>query len=215
MSTRAAVSTSTSTHCAAANVTTEVATYGYLACNFEVQRQTGRHAAATASMPTQLLCADGRFVNAGILARKPAEFGSVIAWLAELGLTDEFELTAFLEMGAAGIEITGATLRNDPVVLQVVMSVREAQEFVATRVGAYDFFVSAQRHGLAAGIVYSPDDLFDDPHLIARGWPTPVEHPELGATYTYAGAPYRFSATPWAIRSRAPQLGEHQALVDG
>ena len=47
------------------------------------------------------------------------------------------------------MEINSRTLRDDPVVLQVVMSVREAQEFVAARVNAYDFFVSAQRHGLA------------------------------------------------------------------
>ena len=31
---------------AASNVTTEVATYGWLACDFEVFRQTGRHASA-------------------------------------------------------------------------------------------------------------------------------------------------------------------------
>ena len=35
--------------------------------------------------------------------------------------------------------------------------------------------------GLAAGIVYAPDDLFDDPHLQARGWPTPVDHDDLDA----------------------------------
>jgi len=99
------------------------------------------------------------------------------------------------------------------VVLQVVMSVREAQEFVAVRIDAYEYFVSAQRRGITAGVVYSPDDLFDDPHLIARGWPTEVEHPELGRSFTYAGAPYLFHGTPWQIRARAPQLAEHQGLL--
>ncbi|MCU1501903.1 MAG: L-carnitine dehydratase/bile acid-inducible protein [Ilumatobacteraceae bacterium] len=198
---------------AASNVTTELATYGWLSCGVEVQRQTGRHANSVVSMPTQLRCADGRYVNAGIIARKPAEFDIVLAWLDSHGLRDEFPLTAFLEMGSAGMEITGATLRDDPVVLEVVMSVREAQEFVANRVPAYEFFTSAQRFGLAAGIVYAPEELFDDPHLQARGWPTAVEHPELGTTHTYPGAPYRFSATPWAITRRAPLLGEDQPLL--
>ena len=55
------------------------------------------------SMPTQVLCADGRFVNAGIMRRasRPSS-RAILAWLAELGLRDEFELTAFLEMGAGG-----------------------------------------------------------------------------------------------------------------
>ena len=165
-------------------------------------------------MPTQLLCADGRYVNAGIIARKPAEFTGILDWLDDTGLRDEFELSAFLEMGAEGIEINSRTLREDPVVLQVVMSVREAQEFVARRLDAYEYFVSAQRHGITAGVVYSPDDLFEDPHLAARGWPTEVEHPELGRSFTYAGHPYLFHATPWQIRSRAPLLGEHQSLLD-
>jgi benzylsuccinate CoA-transferase BbsE subunit len=199
---------------AALNVTTEVATYGYLACNFEVFRQTGRHANATASMPTQLLCADGLHVNAGIVARKASEFRSVLNWLDSLGLRDEFPLTAFLEMGTEAPPITAKALRDDPVVLQMVMSVRDAQEFVASKVSAYDFFVSCQRHGIAAGVVYAPEELFADPQLVERGWPTPVEHPELGATYTYGGAPYRFGATPWEIQGRAPLLGEHQFLVE-
>jgi crotonobetainyl-CoA:carnitine CoA-transferase CaiB-like acyl-CoA transferase len=199
---------------AAANVTTEVGTYGWLACQSIPNRQTGRHAGEVPSMPTQLLCADGRYVNAGIIARKPAEYTAILDWLADIGLREEFELTAFLEMGAAGIEVNSRTLREDPVVLQVVMSVREAQEFVAGRLDAYEYFVSAQRRGITAGVVYSPDDLFDDAHLVARGWPTPVEHPELGRTFTYAGAPYLFHGTPWQIRHRAPTLGEHQDLFD-
>lgn len=196
------------------NVTNEVGTYGWLACQSIPQRQTGRHAGEVASMPTQLRCADGRFVNAGIIARKPAEYTAILDWLADIGLRDEFELTPFLEMGAAGIEVNSKTLREDPVVLQVVMSVREAQEFVSQRLDAHEYFVSAQRRGITAGVVYSPDDLFDDPHLIERGWVTEVDHPELGRSYAYAGAPYLFHGTPWQIRNRAPQLGEHQSLLD-
>jgi crotonobetainyl-CoA:carnitine CoA-transferase CaiB-like acyl-CoA transferase len=35
------------------------------------------------------------------------------------------------------------------------------------------------------------------------------------APITVPGAPYKFSATPWAIRRPAPGLGEHTAEVLG
>ena len=45
-----------------------------------------------------------------------------------------------------------------------------------------------------------------------RRWFTPVEHPELETTITYAGPPYRFSETPWRIH-RPPRIGEHNQEV--
>jgi len=67
-----------------------------------------------------------------------------------------------------------------------------------------------QSIGLAPGMVYTPGELMADPHFVARGFPAAVEHPELGRTITYPGAPYRFTATPWRA-TRAPLLAEHQA----
>ena len=102
----------------------------------------------------------------------------------------------------------------DPVVQQIMISARDAQQFVASRVSAYEFFVSAQRHGLTAGVIYAPEELFTDEHFLARHWPTEVEHPELGRTFTYPGQPYVLTGTPWRIRRRAPLLGEDQYLLD-
>jgi crotonobetainyl-CoA:carnitine CoA-transferase CaiB-like acyl-CoA transferase len=198
---------------AAANVTTEIGSYGWLAAGIEVTRQTGRHAWWQRTLPTQFRCADGRYVNAGVGARKGAEFQAFVDWLDDLGIGDEFEGRPFLGMGAEREFIRAADL-EDPVVQEIARSVREAQLFAASRASAYDFFVTAQQRGLTAGIVYAPEELFDDPHFVARGWPTPVEHPELDATYTYPGAPYRFTETPWRISARAPQLGEHQSVVE-
>ena len=42
-----------------------------------------------------------------------------------------------------------------------------------------------------------------------------AEHPELGRTVTYPGAPFKLSATPWQIRSPAPRLGEHNGQIYG
>ena len=59
---------------AASNVTTEMASYGWLACGWEVQRQTGRHAAPMLTPPVQVRCRDGRYATTGV---PPALAGGV------------------------------------------------------------------------------------------------------------------------------------------
>ena len=54
-----------------------------------------------------------------------------------------------------------------------------------------------------------------DPHFQARGFPVEVEHPELGESFTYAGAPYQLPKALWAIHRRAPLLGKHNAEIYG
>lgn len=198
---------------AAANVTTEMASYGYLASGHEVQRQTGRHASWQRSMPTQVECADGRYVNTGILPRTPAQFASMLDWLDELGLREDFPLSFLLEMGAGMESIDLSALDRDPMLAEILGAAREAATFLSERVDAYDMFVGWQRRGMAAGIVYSPDEAIRDPHVVARRFPVEVAHPEHGRSFTYPGPLYRFSETPWEIRDRAPLLGEHQYLV--
>ena len=58
------------------------------------------------------------------------------------------------------------------------------------------------------GIIYPPEDVFSDPHFVARGWPVEVSHPELGRSYTYPGAPISFGASPMVDPTAAPLLGE-------
>ncbi len=57
-------------------------------------------------------------------------------------------------------------------------------------------------------------DLLRSEHLRARGFFVTISHPVAG-TYEYAGAPYKFSATPWELRSPAPTLGQHNREVLG
>src|SRR5215510_3491585 len=47
-----------------------------------------------------------------------------------------------------------------------------------------------------------------------RGFSVNIDHPATGPL-TYPGAPFKFSATPWQIRSPAPRLGEHNAQIYG
>jgi benzylsuccinate CoA-transferase BbsE subunit len=67
----------------------------------------------------------------------------------------------------------------------------------------------AQLLRLPYASIRDPEDLFNDEQLLARGYFHEVEHPELGRTIRYPGAPYLFGATPWRITRRPALMGEH------
>jgi crotonobetainyl-CoA:carnitine CoA-transferase CaiB-like acyl-CoA transferase len=199
---------------AAVNISTELATYEWLIGGLEVQRQTGRHASVQPSLDTTVTAADGKMVNTGVPPRNAAAFRSLSQWLDELGLRDEFPEAFFLDLGAQRAVITSAEIAEDPEVMAIYGAGREALTFIGSRLPAYEFFVGSQERGLPTGIVYSPDEAFADPHIVARGFPTPVEHAD-GARVSYPGAPYRFSRSPWAISRPSPRVGEHNAEIIG
>jgi benzylsuccinate CoA-transferase BbsE subunit len=64
-------------------------------------------------------------------------------------------------------------------------------------------------------VIYAPEELLEDPHFIARGFPTEVYDERLGRSVTHAGAPIVFGASPWRITRPAPRLGEHNAEILG
>ena len=191
---------------AALNVTTEGATYQWLVAGDTVQRQTGRHAAVSPTAPTQVLCRDGRYLNVGFPARTEEQWFHLLAWLDEEGLVEG--LGEYLDPP------NWAAMRaGDPNAREQQRRVAEAMQALAQKNDSYDLFHKAQGLGFQWGIIYSPEDVLNDPHFKARGFPTEVEHPELGASFIYPGAPYQLPATPWAIQSRAPLLGEHNEQV--
>jgi benzylsuccinate CoA-transferase BbsE subunit len=71
----------------------------------------------------------------------------------------------------------------------------------------------AQMLRLPYATVRSPEALFDDEQLRARGYFVSVEHPELGRTFRYPGAPYLFNGSPWQVYRRPPLLGEHTSEI--
>ncbi len=61
--------------------------------------------------------------------------------------------------------------------------------------------------------VRRPEALFEDEQLAARGFFVEVEHPELGRSFRYPGAPYLFNDTPWRVYRRPPLVGEHTGEI--
>jgi len=62
--------------------------------------------------------------------------------------------------------------------------------------------------GIPFGAINTVDKLVDHPQVKARSAMVDIEHPRAGA-YKVVGVPLRLSATPGAIRSASPALGEH------
>jgi len=66
--------------------------------------------------------------------------------------------------------------------------------------------------GVAAHAVFTPKDLVEDARLAAREFWVELPHPECTGA-RHAGIPWRFSATPLAVRRAAPALGQHTDAV--
>ena len=191
---------------AAANVTTEGASINWLVAGDTVQRQTGRHAAVVPTSDGQVLCRDGRYVNVGIGARTEEQWIHLLTWLEEEGLIEDLgEYLAYPSREAMR--------RGDRDAREQQQRVAVALRELARKTDADALFKRAQALGFQWGIVNAPEDVLEDPHFRARGFPVEVEHPELGKSFVYAGAPYQLPKSPWAICRRPPLLGEHNREV--
>jgi crotonobetainyl-CoA:carnitine CoA-transferase CaiB-like acyl-CoA transferase len=73
-----------------------------------------------------------------------------------------------------------------------------------------EWFEELRHRDICVGPVYSLDEVFEDPHVRARGMVTEVWHPEFGAVKQVGVGP-KFSDTPGAIRTTSPKRGEHTA----
>jgi benzylsuccinate CoA-transferase BbsE subunit len=163
-------------------------------------------------------CADGH-VMCMMAVLSGGGWSSVVEWMDESGLAEELTSDAWRPF------IAGLGLR------ELVDEMRDADEaawvgvkrklarldevlrrFILTR-SKLDLYVEGQRRNLVLAPVSSPKDLIESPQLAARGYFHEVEHPELGQTIRYPGAPYRHSKTPWSIRRRPPLFAEHSEEV--
>lgn len=100
-----------------------------------------------------------------------------------------------------------------PAVLGVLTHMREVFERFCASFPKWYLYEEAQKQRLMIGIVSTPEDLAQNPQLNARNWYHAEPHDHLGASVTYAGAPYRLSETPVTFRRRAPLPGEHNHEV--
>jgi formyl-CoA transferase len=94
---------------------------------------------------------------------------------------------------------------------------RELDELISAwtaTLGTRELLDLLERHGVPSGLIYRTSDMLDDPHFIARQAIVATRHPHFGTLRMQNVAP-RLSASPSAIRSPAPQLGEHNDEIYG
>jgi len=194
---------------AAANVTTELSSYNWLVAGVTLQRQTGRHASPYISMPTQYRCKDGRYVNTGLPPRTGKQYELLLQWFRGHGFDKDFPETVFLEMGTKHQVLDLSRIGVDDEITAIFSAAREALAYACSQMTAYEFFESAQKANIPVGIIYSPDEAFEDPHYKSRGFQVEMDQPQLGRKVRYPGAPYALPASPWQLSRVAPMLGEH------
>lgn len=201
---------------AAANVTTEAATYEWLVAGRTVQRQTGRHASVKPTMNVNVIAADGKAITSGVPPRTPEQFRNVLDWLESLDLLSRFDDAVLLEFGTQREGILPLwEVGSDPEVTAIFGAGRQALVLIASHLPAEEFFVEAQRRGLSCGAIVAPEEVLENEHFAARGFPVSLPHPELGSDVVYPGAPFSMSASPWRLYRHAPRLGEHDEEILG
>jgi|CXWL01.1.fsa_nt_gi crotonobetainyl-CoA:carnitine CoA-transferase CaiB-like acyl-CoA transferase len=97
--------------------------------------------------------------------------------------------------------------------LAVLAHMRGVFERFCASFDKWYIYQEAQKQRIMIGIVSTPEDLAKNPQLAAREWYRTLEHDHLGASIAYAGPPYRLTATPWSLRTRAPLPGEHNTEI--
>jgi crotonobetainyl-CoA:carnitine CoA-transferase CaiB-like acyl-CoA transferase len=132
-------------------------------------------------------------------------------WTNFIALFDWDLLVDWLKSGG------GAADLDDPKYKDMDYQIRpEVREHITEVTDAFTKSQSKQwvcEEGQKRGIIAIPcndaKDVVENPQLVSRNFFVEVEHPELGKTFKYPGAPYRLAATPWKIKRRAPLIGEH------
>ena len=76
-----------------------------------------------------------------------------------------------------------------------------------------EIYEDGQKRGFEIAPVNTIREVTTSVQLRERRYFLPVEHPELGGTLEYLGAPFRLSLTPWKIGKTAPVAGEHNREV--
>ena len=92
---------------------------------------------------------------------------------------------------------------------KALVAILQARFSTAT---SQEWFDLLDAENIPAGPVQYHDEVFHDPHVLARDMVVEVEHPVAGRHRTL-GTPVKLSETPGAVRRPAPTLGEHSGEI--
>ncbi|MBE0479654.1 MAG: CoA transferase [Dehalococcoidia bacterium] len=75
-----------------------------------------------------------------------------------------------------------------------------------------ELFEIFEKNAIPFAPLYNMRDQVEDTHLAERDFFASLDREHVGSLI-YPGAPYKFSGTPWALESPAPQLGQHNSEI--
>jgi len=160
-------------------------------------------------------CSDGH-VYGYVGSPGGAPWGELLDWMIEEEKAEDLAAEPYLDLCRNLNLRFFSSIATDPEAAKKVglfPHVTEVLRAFAKSKTKWQMYEQAQRRRLLFGIVSTPEDLAKNPQLEYKKWLTPVAHPGLGETLRYPGGPYEFGETPWAIRRRPPQRGEHNGEI--
>jgi crotonobetainyl-CoA:carnitine CoA-transferase CaiB-like acyl-CoA transferase len=94
---------------------------------------------------------------------------------------------------------------------RTVLNARMAEWCAARKM--LEALVELEKARIPASPLYSPQEALDDPHIKAMGYYKYLDYPGLPRKAPIMETPFRMSATPGTVRTRAPTIGEHTDLI--
>jgi benzylsuccinate CoA-transferase BbsE subunit len=133
-------------------------------------------------------------------------------WVMHCTLGDWTSLFEWMRADGCGDGLEDAAWAEPPFRQRHAEVLFDALDRWAARYTVAELHEGAQLRRIPYAAVRAPEALLADPHLAARGFFVPIEHPELGTTIPYPGAPFVMHETPWRV-ARPPRIGEHGEAV--
>jgi len=133
-------------------------------------------------------------------------------WVMHCTLGDWTSLIEWMKADGMGADLDDSALEDIKTRQAAAERLFDALDAWAARYTVAELTEGAQLRRIPYAAVRPPEALLRDPHLAARGFFVPIEHPDLGLTVPYAGAPFRLTDAPWRV-ARPPRLGEHDGEV--
>ena len=124
----------------------------------------------------------------------------LIRWMAEEDMLGAFEDKKDWEPKDWSEKVDFWSMTQEELDVQEDSLIR----FFANKTKA-EIYEEALRRRIILYPASTTEDLADNTQLRERGFYVGVEHPELGETVTYVGAPYKMTETPWSISRRAQE----------
>jgi len=181
---------------------------------WDLQRVIYRRAAPFRPLGDFLLRAVYPCKDGYVACWNPEQLESIRDWMDSAGVPyDEAEMARWIETRQRIAD--GLTTLKDEFDQQELTRMQETRVPLLAKLSRHEIYNEALRRDFGWAPVNTPRDLVESPQLAARSYFVQVEHPELGETITYPGAPCKMTETPWRIWRRAPLIGEqnHEVYV--